>query len=115
MSRFENAAHEVGTFVVIEGVCNTLYRTALMIDSDPSVVGVHRNVMPNGTELVIWGSEDGSTLDTIDTLIGRVGSVICLENGMPPGAPGDVCPGSRTLLRSHRRRPTDVDSAGRTG
>ena len=39
--------------------------------------------MPTGSERLIWGRGDGSTLTTVDTPFGRLGAVICWENYMP--------------------------------
>ncbi|WP_426936832.1 carbon-nitrogen hydrolase family protein [Brevibacterium sp. LE-L] len=86
VTRLGEAAREHGLFTVIgiiEESGNTLYCTALMIDPEHGIVGAHRKLMPTGTERVIWGFGDGSTLDTMDTPVGRVGTVICWENYMP--------------------------------
>jgi nitrilase len=79
-----SAAH--GTFVVIgviERAGATLYCTALMIDPASGLVGFHRKLMPTGTERLIWGFGDGSTIGTAESPAGRVGTVICWENYMP--------------------------------
>lgn len=68
---------------VIERLGNTLYCTALLIHPETGLVGHHRKLMPTGTERLVWGFGDGSTLDTMDTSVGKVGSVICWENYMP--------------------------------
>lgn len=39
--------------------------------------------MPTGSERLVWGFGDGSTLPVYQTPIGRIGSVICWENYMP--------------------------------
>ena len=86
VSRLADAAREYSIYSVIgiiERLGNTLYCTAVMIDPENGVVGAHRKLMPTGTERVIWGFGDGSTLDTMDTPAGRVGAVICWENYMP--------------------------------
>lgn len=61
----------------------TLYNSLLYIDATGEIVGVHRKLMPTGTERLIWGSGDGSTLTTMDTPFGTVGGLICWENYMP--------------------------------
>ncbi|QEI08867.1 carbon-nitrogen hydrolase family protein [Pigmentiphaga aceris] len=68
---------------VIERSGNTLYCTALMFDPTHGLVAKHRKLMPTGTERLIWGQGDGSTLPTVDTAAGRIGAVICWENHMP--------------------------------
>jgi nitrilase len=40
-------------------------------------------VMPTGSERLVWGQGDGSTLRVSPTRLGRLASVICWENLMP--------------------------------
>ncbi|MCO7579664.1 MULTISPECIES: carbon-nitrogen hydrolase family protein [Pseudomonas chlororaphis group] len=68
---------------VIERSGSTLYCTALYFDPQQGLVAKHRKLMPTGTERLIWGQGDGSTLPVLDTQVGRVGAVICWENMMP--------------------------------
>ena len=68
---------------MIERFGATLYCTALMIDPVAGLAGIHRKLMPTGTERLIWGFGDGSTIGTIESPAGRVGAVICWENYMP--------------------------------
>jgi nitrilase len=80
------ASTEHGVFVVvgvIERLGATLYCTVLMIDPLAGLAGIHRKLMPTGTERLIWGFGDGSTIGTVDSPAGRVGAVICWENYMP--------------------------------
>ncbi|PPC79226.1 nitrilase [Pokkaliibacter plantistimulans] len=68
---------------VIERSGNTLYCTALYFDAEHGLVTKHRKLMPTGTERLIWGQGDGSTLPVVTTPAGRVGGAICWENHMP--------------------------------
>ncbi len=68
---------------VIERDGHTLYCTVLYVGPDGRLVGKHRKLMPTGTERLIWGQGDGSSIDPVDTDIGRVGAAICWENYMP--------------------------------
>jgi len=78
------AAHAIFVVVgVIERLGSTLYCTALMIDPELGLAGIHRKLMPTGTERLIWGFGDGSTIGTAQSPAGRVGAVICWENYMP--------------------------------
>jgi nitrilase len=78
------AAHGIFVVVgVIERFGSTLYCTVLMIDPVAGLVGIHRKLMPTGTERLIWGFGDGSTIGTAESSAGRVGTVICWENYMP--------------------------------
>lgn len=79
-----SAEHGVHAVIgVIERLGNTLYCTALLLSPEDGLVGNHRKLMPTGTERLVWGFGDGSTLDTMKTPGGTVGAVICWENYMP--------------------------------
>jgi nitrilase len=79
-----SAAHGVFVVVgVIERLGATLYCTVLMIDPVAGLLGIHRKLMPTGTERLIWGFGDGSTIGTAQSPAGRVGVAICWENYMP--------------------------------
>jgi nitrilase len=68
---------------VIERSGNTLYCTVLYFCPQQGLVGKHRKLMPTGTERLIWGKGDGSTLPVIDGVAGRIGAAVCWENYMP--------------------------------
>ena len=61
----------------------TLYCTIIYFDSKGKYLGKHRKLKPTGSERLIWGEGDGSTLTVIDTPYGKVGGLICWENYMP--------------------------------
>jgi len=61
----------------------TLYCTLLYFGNDGSILGKHRKLKPTGSERLIWGEGDGSTLSVIDTELGEIGGLICWENYMP--------------------------------
>ena len=61
----------------------TLYCTALTFGPDGALIARHRKLMPTASERLIWGQGDGSTLNVVDTPIGRVAAAICWENYMP--------------------------------
>ena len=67
---------------VIERDGGTLYCTVLYF-SPSAYLGKHRKLMPTGSERLVWGFGDGSTMPVYDTECGRVGAVICWENYMP--------------------------------
>jgi len=68
---------------VVERSGGTLYCSVLFFAPDGSFLGKHRKVMPTGSERLVWGFGDGSTLPVFDTPLGKVGAVICWENYLP--------------------------------
>ncbi len=69
---------------VLEGAGRgTLYNTVLTFGPDGTLLNHHRKLIPTFGERLIWGQGDGSTLQTIDTPAGRIGSLICWEHWMP--------------------------------
>lgn len=68
---------------VIERSGNTLYCTVLFFEPEIGLVARHRKLMPTGTERLIWGKGDGSTLPVVDGKAGRIGAAVCWENYMP--------------------------------
>ncbi len=61
----------------------TLYCSMVYFDPDGNYLGKHRKLKPTGSERLIWGEGDGSTLTVIETPFGKVGGLICWENYMP--------------------------------
>lgn len=85
-ARIAEASAETGVDVVlgvIERDGGTLYCTVLFFTPTEGLVGKHRKLMPTGSERLVWGFGDGSTLPVFDTKIGKIGAVICWENYMP--------------------------------
>lgn len=94
------AAREAGVYLAI-GVVErdsqfsrgTLYCTLLYFGPDGQLLGKHRKLKPTGSERLIWGEGDGSTLTAIDTDFGKVGGLICWENYMPLARMAMYCKG----------------------
>ena len=61
----------------------TLYCTILYFGPDGAILGKHRKLKPTGSERLIWGEGDGSTLTALSTPFGKIGGLICWENYMP--------------------------------
>jgi nitrilase len=61
----------------------TLYNSIVYIGPDGQLLGKHRKLVPTGSERLLWGQGDGSSLTVIDTPFGRIGGLICWENYMP--------------------------------
>ncbi|QJQ19910.1 carbon-nitrogen hydrolase family protein [Pseudomonas sp. SK] len=68
---------------VIERSGNTLFCSALFFSPEGGLVAKHRKLMPTGTERLIWGQGDGSTLPVVESPAGKLGTAICWENHMP--------------------------------
>ena len=84
------AVQEAGVYLAI-GVIErdtqfsqgTLYCTLLYFGPDGMLLGKHRKLKPTGSERLIWGEGDGSTLTVLKTELGKIGGLICWENYMP--------------------------------
>lgn len=84
------AAKEAGIYLVM-GVTeidqdkkdHTLYCTILYFGPDGNLLAKHQKLKPTGSERLIWGEGDGSTLSTVSTPYGEMGGLICWENYMP--------------------------------
>ena len=84
------AAREAGIFVAIpvhekntESSGSSLFNTILYIDDQGEILGKHRKLIPTGGERLIWSQGDGTTLPAFETLIGKLGGLLCWENYMP--------------------------------
>ena len=80
------AVEKAGTVVVLgvnERDGRSLYNTQVIFDSDGSICGKRRKIMPTFHERLVWGWGDGSGLRVFDTDVGRVGALICWEHYMP--------------------------------
>ncbi len=85
-----NAAKESGIFVVMginerntEASGASLFNSILYIDDQGHLLGTHRKLVPTSGERLVHAMGDGSTLETFDTPIGKLGGLICWENYMP--------------------------------
>jgi len=80
------AVKKAGTVVVLgvnEKDGGSLYNTQIIFDSDGSILGKRRKIMPTFHERMIWGWGDGSGLKVFETSVGRIGALICWEHYMP--------------------------------
>jgi nitrilase len=68
---------------VTERFGSTLYNTLLLFGPGGTLLNHHRKLMPTGGERIVWGYGDGSSLNVVDTDLGRVGGLLCWENYMP--------------------------------
>lgn len=86
----KEAAREHGIVVVLghqelDGAVSgsTLFNSVAIIDADGKLLNNHRKLMPTNPERMIWGFGDGSTLNVVETAVGRIGALLCWENYMP--------------------------------
>jgi nitrilase len=68
---------------VVEREGGTLYCTSLLFTPGGGLISKHRKLVPTGTERLLWGRGDGSTMQVVETELGRIGMAICWENLMP--------------------------------
>ncbi|WP_372633654.1 carbon-nitrogen hydrolase family protein [Cohnella sp.] len=88
--RLGELAKEFGVYLIVGAVerdrefsRGTLYNSILYFGPGGELLGNHRKLVSTGSERLLWGQGDGSTLTVIDTPCGRVGGLICWENYMP--------------------------------
>jgi nitrilase len=90
MKTLGKAAKEAGVYMAI-GVIErdgssggeTLYCSLLYFSPEGELIGKHRKLKPTGSERLIWGEGDGSTMPVFPTEFGNIGGLICWENYMP--------------------------------
>jgi nitrilase len=84
----QKIAKDLGAYLAVgavekEGKSGTLYCSLFYFGCDGRYLGKHRKLKPTGSERVIWGEGDGSTMPVFDTGFGVCGGLICWENYMP--------------------------------
>lgn len=60
----------------------TVYNSFLLFESGTLKIH-HRKLMPTFSEKLVYGTGDGKGLEAVDTIVGRVGGLICWEHWMP--------------------------------
>lgn len=86
--RLGQMAKDAQAFLVIgvnekDDTSGTLFCSMFYFGPDGQFLGKHRKIKPTAQERVIWGEDDGSTLSSFDTVLGKIGGLICWENYMP--------------------------------
>ena len=61
----------------------TLYNSILTIGPDGTMLNLHRKLVPTYTERLVWGRGDGSSLNVVESPVGKLGSLVCWEHWMP--------------------------------
>lgn len=86
LRQIEKSARQHNVFVVlgiVERGGSTLYCAVVYFDPKRGRVGTRRKLMPTAAERLIWGFGDGSTLDVVESDVGKTAAVVCWENYMP--------------------------------
>ncbi len=86
LEKFQALSAELNVFIVLgthERDGATLYNTTFTFSPDGEKPVPHRKLVPTYTERLVWGRGDGSTLETVETPWGNLGSLICWEHWMP--------------------------------
>ena len=73
----------LGFSEVAEYSAGCLWNSTILIDARGVIVNHHRKLVPTFYEKLTWSSGDGAGLSVVDMPIGRVGGLICGENGNP--------------------------------
>ena len=61
----------------------SLYNTQLVFDADGTLRLKRRKITPTYHERMVWGQGDGSGLQVVDTVVGKLGSLACWEHYNP--------------------------------
>ncbi len=61
----------------------TIYNSLLYHAPDGTLAEHHRKLVPTNHERLVWGQGDGRGLRAFETVLGRLGGLICWENYMP--------------------------------
>lgn len=86
LRELQELANETGVIIVMgthERNGSTLYNTSFMIAPGSDQALPHSKLVPTYTERLVWGRGDGSTLKTLNSKWGNIGTLICWEHWMP--------------------------------
>lgn len=84
-----SATKQAGTTVCIginesvEIYDGQLYNSLVFIGPDGKIFGHHRKLLPSNRERCFWCRGDGTTLKVYDSMVGRLGGLICYEHLQP--------------------------------
>jgi nitrilase len=89
-STLGKAARDAGAHVIIgvnernaDASGASMYNTVIYFDDHGTLLGTHRKLVPTMSERLVWSPGDGSTLQTFETDLGKLGGLTCWENYMP--------------------------------
>jgi aliphatic nitrilase len=60
-----------------------LWNANVLIGEDGTILNHHRKLVPTFYEKLVWANGDGAGLRVVETVIGRIGMLICGENTNP--------------------------------
>jgi len=88
LKKLESIAKSQNVYLVIgitekQETNGSLYCSMAYISPTEGLLGTHRKIKPTGTERIIWAEASGESLVTFNTLLGKLGGLICWENYMP--------------------------------
>ncbi|TLP79207.1 carbon-nitrogen hydrolase family protein [Maribacter sp. ACAM166] len=88
LKRLEKLAKTENVYLVVgitekQSTNGSLFCSMLYISPTDGLLGVHRKIKPTGSERIIWSEDNGESLVTFKTKIGKIGGLICWENYMP--------------------------------
>ena len=86
LSIISKCANDNDIYVCIsatEREASSVYDTQFVIDNHGNLLGKHRKIKPMGSEKMLWGQGDGSTMQVYETPLGKIGSLISCEHMNP--------------------------------
>lgn len=89
IERLQAAAQEAGVALVVganekePGTAGTMYNTLLFIDSDGSLLGSRRKLVPTIHERLFHTGGTGADVRTFDSTVGTLGGLMCSEHHNP--------------------------------
>ncbi|MCM2306186.1 MAG: carbon-nitrogen hydrolase family protein [Sulfuritalea sp.] len=89
MARLSASARKFGVMVsmgINEGTdvsVGCLWNSNVLIDQDGRIINHHRKLVPTFWEKLVWANGDGAGLRVCETILGRIGMLICGENTNP--------------------------------
>ncbi|MEU3077657.1 carbon-nitrogen hydrolase family protein [Streptomyces laurentii] len=87
IDRVRSACRRAGVGIVL-GVSErlagtrTCFNSQVFVDPDGALLGVHRKLQPTYAERMVWAQGGGATLGVFDSVLGRVGGLVCWEHTM---------------------------------
>ncbi len=119
--RIGRAARDAGAYVVMginerrPATMGTLFNSQVFFDPRGEILGVHRKIMPTFTERLVHAGGDGSCLRVYPTPFGRLGGLICGENGNPLARFALLAQGEAVHAASWPAYPTGFNHVNREG